>query len=75
MVNAVETPLLGFYWCLLWVVSGCPADLPKHGSHFRRTSDIADEAIPAAPCLVPPVEQNVPVRAGQNGLEECWGGC
>lgn len=41
IVNAVETALLGFYWCLLWVASGCPAELHKHVSHFHITSDVA----------------------------------
>lgn len=74
IVNALETPLLGFYWCPLWVVSGCPAEPRKQASHFHVTSHITDEAMPALLGLEPPADQNLPVRAGQNGLEECWGG-
>lgn len=38
------------------------------------TSYIADRAMFALLDLVPPVEQNLHVQAGQSGLEECWGG-
>lgn len=52
-VNAVETPLLGFYWRPLlggqWLSS-------KQISRCHITSDIADGAVPVPLGLVPPME-------------------
>lgn len=51
-VNAVVTPLLGFCWCEVWVVRGCPVELL---SHLHR-ADTADGAMPVPLGLVALVE-------------------
>lgn len=43
-------------------------------SHFHRASDIAAGAMPVPLGLVALVEWDLSGWAGQNSLEECWGG-